>query len=55
MNVRIYQINEELDAENALFMGYDFAENHGGAVSCLSVRQHPRREYGGASRESFET
>ena len=30
MKVRIYQINKELDTENALFMGFDFAENHGG-------------------------
>ena len=33
MKVRIYQINEELDAENALFMGFDFAEKHGGVDS----------------------
>ena len=30
MKVRIYQINDELDAENALFMGFDFAEKHSG-------------------------
>lgn len=30
MKVRIYQINKELDTENALFMGFDFAEKHGG-------------------------
>ena len=30
MKVRIYQINKELDIENALFMGFDFAEKHGG-------------------------
>ena len=30
MKVRIYQINKELDAQNALFMGFDFAEKHGG-------------------------
>lgn len=33
MKVRIYQINEELDAENTLFMGFDFAEKHGGVDS----------------------
>lgn len=30
MKVRIYQINKELDTENTLFMGFDFAEKHGG-------------------------
>lgn len=30
MKVRIYQINKKLDTENALFMGFDFAEKHGG-------------------------
>ena len=30
MKVRIYQINKELDTENALVMGFDFAERHGG-------------------------
>ena len=30
MKVRIYQINKEHDTENALFMGFDFAEKHGG-------------------------
>ena len=30
MKVRIYQMNKELDTENALFMGFDFAEKHGG-------------------------
>ena len=30
MKVRIYQINKELDTESALFMGFDFAEKHGG-------------------------
>ena len=30
MKVRIYQINKALDTENALFMGIDFAEKHGG-------------------------
>lgn len=30
MKVRIYQINKELDTKNALFMGFDYAENHGG-------------------------
>ena len=33
MKVRIYQINKELDTENALFMGFDFAEKHGGVDS----------------------
>ena len=35
MKVRIYQINKELDTENALFMGFDFAENHGGVDSSV--------------------
>lgn len=30
MKVRIYQINKVLDSENALFMGFDYAEKHGG-------------------------
>lgn len=30
MKVRIYQINKELDTESTLFMGFDFAEKHGG-------------------------
>ena len=33
MKVRIYQINKELDTQNALFMGFDFAEKHGGVDS----------------------
>ena len=32
MKVRIYQINKELDTESALFMGFDFAEKHGGVA-----------------------
>lgn len=35
MKVRIYQINKELDTENALFMGFDFAEKHGGVDSSV--------------------
>lgn len=35
MKVRIYQINKEHDTENALFMGFDFAENHGGVDSSV--------------------
>ena len=30
MKVRIYQINKELDTKNALFIGLDYSENHGG-------------------------
>ena len=30
MKVRIYQINKVLDSENALFMGFDYTEKHGG-------------------------
>ena len=30
MKVRIYQINKEIDTKNALFIGLDYAENHGG-------------------------
>lgn len=33
MKVRIYQINKELNTKNALFMGFDFAEKHGGIDS----------------------
>ena len=33
MKVRIYQINKELDTENALFTGFDYAEKHGGVDS----------------------
>ena len=33
MKVRIYQINKKLDTGNALFMGFDFAEKHGGVDS----------------------
>ena len=32
MKVRIYQINKKLDTENALFMGFDYAEKHGGVA-----------------------
>ena len=32
MKVRIYQINKVLDSENALFMDFDYAENHGGVA-----------------------
>ena len=35
MKVRIYQINKEHDTENALFMGFDFAEKHGGVDSSV--------------------
>lgn len=35
MKVRIYQINKVLDTENALFMGFDYAEKHGGVDSSV--------------------
>lgn len=35
MKVRIYQINKVLDSENTLFMGFDYAENHGGVAHRL--------------------
>ena len=33
MKIRIFQINKEPDTKNALFMGFDFAEKHGGVDS----------------------